>query len=560
MSLITRRRAIFARVEDVSGQDNLAALTDDQRKAFALPVFDAGFMEIDREKTDRDLYQSSLSPQIAQVGAGSARIQFNLDFRGSGSATRDPDWVSVLKACGMQRFDGTKLAAESLRYFTSIPTTASGGRYIRGESVYGSQTLLGAAWDTAAGNGDGLGTTPSVGDTFLAFADASSEDRPIASGTIIALSGTTILLRCLDGARIPAQYFIKANTTASYQKVTTAQPVLMVCDLTYDEGAFTSDLWGWVAQGTFANSMHIIGGVNGVQATLAAASAVTTSGVGMRPLSEQTVQVTAGAWSGATPAAGAELIKQNAPGKWLAAAKVVAVNGSVFTLQVYYGSFALGDTVYDANTFSAATLSAGQSAADGPSVTVWDYVDGFLKRGVGMRGSWTIELTAGEQGRIVVDLSGVPAGVASAPQPSGIFFGATTAPRWESGVADFLGIPLRTRSAQMGYSTEQVRVPDANAADGTVEYLIASRTPELTFVVDRPGNKGWQFEEADRLASWRPAGFRCGASANNSVSVVVPRMQIRELRDANESGLLALRVTARAIGVGGDDEVFLFAR
>lgn len=564
MSLLTRRRALLVRRESAAGTDALASLSADARKAYAVLASDVSFTG-DRERSPQPSASGTLSPELDLIGVASGEGSYTLQLRGSGSSTRDPEWVESLLGCGMQRGTGTKLAAETIRYLTTPPTTVAGGRFIRGEQVFGKNTLLSATWDSVLDSGNGLGTTPSVGDDFIAFPDASSEGAPIASGTLVAISGTAVTLRLSSTGRIKANYFLRCNAPGGgalrgYMKVTDDQPVMILCDESHDHGANTASLWGFVAQGTFANSMIVVGQQNGIIATLAAASAVTAAGSFLRPDSDNTVSFTVGAWSGATPVVGDELIKQLAPGRWLGACQVVGVNGSTITARVYYGTFSNGDIVYQSVTLSSATLSSDQVIVRGASLTVWDSIDGFLRGYTGKRGSYEVELRAGAPGTVKFSLSGTPGSQAMTEPITGLNFVSTQAPRWESGVADYLGIPLRTISAKLTMGNETGRAPDANAANGTLEYRIPSREPTIQWVVHRPGHTGWQIENAIAQSSWRPLGLRVGASATNLVAIVVPRMQLVSARDGEEGGILTADVTARCVGIAGDDELIIFWR
>lgn len=565
MSLLTRRRAALVALEGVSGTDALVSLTESARKAYAVLALEIS-SNTDRERISQPAAGGTLSPQLDVVGVGTSQVSFGLQLRGSGSSSRDPEWVRVAQACGYQKHTGTLLAAESIRYFTTTPTTAAGGRFIRGEQIYGKNTLASATWDSVVDSGNGLGTTPSVGDDFVAFGDVDSEDAPTCSGKIVAISGTAITLRVTSGAgRVKSGDFIRANAASGgalrgYMDVTDDQPVMFVCDESHNHVANTASLWGWVAQGSFGNSMICVGQHNGVLTTLAASSAVTATGGVLRPDSESTVTFDVGSWSGATPVAGDEIIKQNAPGRWLAAGQILAVDGSTLTVRVYYGSFATGDIVYQSVTASSATVATDQAAGRGPSVTVWDSIDGFLRSFTGVRGTFSIELAAGQPGTIKFDMQGVPYSQAMQEPLTDLSFVNTIAPRWESGVADYLGIPLRTVGAKLTQGNDVQRSSDANATGGTLDYRLAGREPQLEFTVHRPGVTGWQIDNAIANATWRPAGFRVGSATNNIVSLVIPRMQLISARDGDDNGILTAVVTARCIGIAGDDEVLIHWR
>ena len=561
MSILTRRRAVLARTESVAGTDALLAITETQRRAYGLLAANVT-TQVTRERTEQANTSGTLSPQLDLIGLATATVGMQLQLRGSGASTRDPEWARMVQACGYQQGTGTLLAATTIR--NSAGT--AGGRFIRGEQVYGKNTLASATWDSVLDSGNGLGTTPSVGDTIIAFADADSEAAPVATGLLIAISGTAVTVQVTDAGpgRILTGYFLRANapggTLRGYMDVTDDQPVLIVCDESHDHGANTASLWGYLAQGAFGNSMIVVGQQNGVVATLAGASASTAAGKFLRPDSTTSVSFTVGAWSGATPVAGDELIKVIGPGRWLAACQVLEVNGATITVRVYYGEFESGDVVYQATTLSSATLASDQVAVSGSSVTIWDVIDGFLRGITGCRGSFTIDLTAGQAGTVQCDMQGVPDSQAMTLPIEGLSLIATQAPRWEGGVADFLGIPLRTVAAQFASSSEVVRASDANSDEGTLDYRVASRATQCTWTVHRPGHKGWQIESAIENGSWRPMGVKVGTAANNLIAIVVPRMQLTEVRDGDDQGILTAEVTAKCLGIAGDDELIIFWR
>jgi hypothetical protein len=389
-----------------------------------------------------------------------------------------------------------------------------------------------------------------------AYPSGTDEATAPFTGIVRYISGTTILIRPIaTTSRIRAGWVIKA--TGGYMTVADDAPVLLVADLEHNDGAFTGNLWGYEVQGTFATGDRIVGQQNGVEATC---GTVTTEGYVWHPESQELIQFPVSAWSGATPAAGEELIRQNAPGQWRAAGQVVAVDGSDITVAVYYGTFNSGDTVYSATTASTATLTADPTQVAGKSSTAWLYRDGFLRRAVGCRSNWSIELTAGNPGRMTFELQGRPSGRDSQPHPTGISFPSTVAPRWAGARADYLGIPLRTLAATLTPGNTIEREQDANASDGTVGFSIGDRDPTLSFTVQRPGHSGWQIENAITNGTWRTAGFKLGTTAGNIIAIACPRLQLVSAQDGEDGGRLTVQVEAKCRQIQGDDELLILTR
>lgn len=556
--MLARKSVLMLGIESNYGVDALLGLTEDARKRQALAVTELNPQET-WDQIDDPVYGGSLSRDVTAVGASTAQHGFRLQMRGSGSASLVPEFARPLEAGMFARKAARKLPLTGVQHDTVGDGTGyvSGGSFIAGEQVFGPNTLTSSSWDSVAGNGDGLGTAPSVGDAVTAYPVGSDEDQAPFSGTVRSISGTTILIRPGGSttARIGSGWMIKAP--AGYMDVTDDTPVLIVADLEHNAVAFTGNLWGYEVQGTFATADVVVGQANGVQATC---GTVTTEGYVWHPESKELIRFPVGAWSGSAPVAGEELIRQNAPGQWRAAAKVVEVDGSDITVQVYYGTFNSGDTVFVATTASSATLSGGPTQVAGKSATAWVYRDGWLRRATGCRLNWTIELAAGNPANISFDLSGRPAGRDSQVHPEGISFPNTVAPRWAGSKADFLGIPLRTLSASITPGNTIEREQDANASDGTVGFSVGDRDPAVQFVVQRPGYAGWQIENAIQFGSWRTAGFKLGTGAGQVIAIACPRLQLISAQDGEEGGRLTAQVEARLRQIQGDDELVIHTR
>lgn len=99
--MISQKSLILAKVETTYGTDPTPTTTSD-----AVQVYNVE-LELKRDTNSRQPMDVSLSPLSPVMGAGDAKISFECDLKGSGTAGTPPDWAVLHKACGWAETDTT---------------------------------------------------------------------------------------------------------------------------------------------------------------------------------------------------------------------------------------------------------------------------------------------------------------------------------------------------------------------------------------------------------------------------------------------------------------------
>lgn len=104
MALITQKTVILAKIESTYATDPTPTTSAD-----AIQVYNVE-LEVKREPQERRPMDLTLSPLQPIMGMGEAKISFDVDLKGSGTAGTAPDWLVLHKACG---FFNTNVGATS---------------------------------------------------------------------------------------------------------------------------------------------------------------------------------------------------------------------------------------------------------------------------------------------------------------------------------------------------------------------------------------------------------------------------------------------------------------
>ena len=577
----TKKSLVLHKLEGSYGDDAIAGVAPDDRGQLAAACAESSF-DADWESIDRRLQAGTLSRDVTPVGHGEAEIGLKMDLRGSGSAAVESDFGQLLPSCAMQREDATKLLLESITVndFESTPRVAASiAKFVRGEQVFGQFEIAGASWDDAPGSGSGTGTAPLVGEQVAFWPTTADETQATAQGTVMAISGTTVLVRIDFGndARPESGWFIKNLAATGYQALAEDMPVAIILDhgpavpAVADEGI----LWAYVAQGSFAAGDQITAHANDVIADVKT-DGVSTEGYVYRPDSEMWVQCEVDAWhdfltgtpgGGAPPVVGEELQRTDVGGGPASGSFMVrgvsGTGGVTLKLSEDFGKVEPGARLINPTTLAYAHVVANPAPSQirTPSQTLYHMSGGTLiHKATGCRGNASFELRSGNPGMVDFQFRGVPRGELRLERPKNLWHLSTVPPNWAGGAGELLGYPLRVLSATLNLGNEVVREPNANALGGTQGFLITDRDPELQLTVERPGHKGWQFEEAVRNATWRPFAAIIGKAAGNIMGVIVPRMQITKVTEGDESGILTAQLTVKPRRIAGDDEVLIHTR
>lgn len=244
--------------------------------------------------------------------------------------------------------------------------------------------------------------------------------------------------------------------------------------------------------------------------------------------------------------------------------------GGSMELQPHYGADAWesGAKVLDATVLTAAsgripsssTVSGDPTAAETPSLSMLDMLDGFARWHVGMRGDVGFEVESGGTGKINYNFQGTPLREEARLHLENITLPAIVPPRWvKPGFSKVQGIKVRTLSANIAMGNTVAAEEDANETEGIVGYSITGRAPTLTLTVQRSGHAGFEWENAMRRATWRSWAMQVGNNAGNRIALVAPRLQITGISDGNSNGISTVQATATLNALRGDDELFIYS-
>ncbi|MFA6635688.1 MAG: hypothetical protein WCV56_01060 [Candidatus Omnitrophota bacterium] len=220
MSMLMRKRQLAAKIESVEGV------------AETLLAADAGIMvkfspkaSYDPQMYQRDPVRASLTKMGKLAGKRSAGLDFSIELKGSGSISVEPEWMSLVRACGFQSNALKKISIGAI----------SGGPYLHGEVVTGgtseatgrvviktttgTTTLYYVALTGTLESGDTL-TGSISGATATASSDPASagfEIKPISSSVVSLSMGLYEdgVAKLLKGCRGTVKYNFKIGEPAT---------------------------------------------------------------------------------------------------------------------------------------------------------------------------------------------------------------------------------------------------------------------------------------------------------------------------------------------------------
>lgn len=330
--------------------------------------------------------------------------------------------------------------------------------------------------------------------------------------------------------------------------------------------------------GTFA-----AGTINGLSAYgVATAGTPTTSGVGFGyvPDSQRIISVTVDAWAPGAPviaAVGAVLLVLR--GVFIVGAVQVISAGSGANWDTTFEGVLLFGECADADNLVSDSLPV-LAAVDGdpiqtrtPSLTIWNNLDGFLRKTAGSRGTYTLEGDAG--GPLVFSwdfLGSAQSHSAALPVATGAL-GSTRPPRLfrayvgliSGNPGQFFRLPCK-RVALNGANTVGPR-EDSNAAGGSLGTFVTARKPTLSVEVEMVGmawdpmtfrNNGTSIGFGAVLGGDGTGTF-AGRTVGNTLVLAAPACQIKAARPGNSNGVATwqLELEPKKVLDAGDDEIVL---
>ncbi len=216
--MLRRKRQLAAKIESVEGvAETLAA--QDAKLLIVDPKFNPDFKLFERNPV-----RANLSKMGKLTGTRSAGITFQLELRGSGTATVAPEWSKLIEACGFTKNVLRKLTVG----------TITGGAFLHGETI--TQSTTGASGrvviDTATGttslyfvdldtgtwdDENGItGQTSGASATPSSVENAGIEWKPLSDDPATVTMGlfTDGLKRSVKGARGKVKFSLKSGEPA----------------------------------------------------------------------------------------------------------------------------------------------------------------------------------------------------------------------------------------------------------------------------------------------------------------------------------------------------------
>lgn len=196
------------------------------------------------------------------------------------------------------------------------------------------------------------------------------------------------------------------------------------------------------------------------------------------------------------------------------------------------------------------------SAAD--SLTIWFYYDGMVNKVTGCRGTYAIDLKAGEYGKATWEFTGLWQVAADLSLATGTF-NSTVPARFVSAsfaIDSYAGI-IENVKIDGGNSIAQRR--SANAATGILEYFINGRAvtgsvdPE---VVPAATKNFWNM-----FASYSQVAFTAtlGGTGGNILTIAGPKVQLSDIRYGDRDGILTYELpVVFTPSIGNDEITFVF--
>jgi len=217
--MLRRKRQLAVKIEDIAGTP-VNLVSADAKLLIIDPQFNANI-----DLYERNPVRSSLSKLGKLSGKRSAGINFNLELRGSGTATTAPEWSKLLRACG---FKQSALKRLTIGTVTNGPflhgetitqaTTSATGRVVM-KTVTGTTTLYfvdtgGGTWNgtnVITGQTSGATATPSaVANAGIEWIPVSDEISQVSIGAITNGPFTAGML--ITGATSGAKGYVYEDT------------------------------------------------------------------------------------------------------------------------------------------------------------------------------------------------------------------------------------------------------------------------------------------------------------------------------------------------------------
>ena len=209
------------------------------------------------------------------------------------------------------------------------------------------------------------------------------------------------------------------------------------------------------------------------------------------------------------------------------------------------------------------TIVAGTSVTYDPasdsvvSLTVGWLVDGKKYEVAGCRGTWKLDLKAGEPGVFHFEFTGTNISDADLNLLAGVTYQSTSPPPFQNAnfMLDAYTAIIESLSIDMA-NTIGLR-PSANAPQGYVSAIITGREPKLTLDPEDvlvSTKDWWQLWETGSLVA---LSAQVGATAGNICAISAPKVQIIGTKPRERNGIAIQEMECELKRDSGDDELSL---
>ena len=190
----------------------------------------------------------------------------------------------------------------------------------------------------------------------------------------------------------------------------------------------------------------------------------------------------------------------------------------------------------------------------GESITIYFYQHDIVHKISGCRGTFTVDLTAGEYGKINWEFTGIYTAAADGSIPA-ITVNATVPPRFLSASFAIDSYAAIIEKIKIDAGNEIGRRPSANAATGILEYFIKERkiTCEIDPEVVALATKSfWGLWAANTLVAFTAT---VGSTAGNRCVITAPKVQIADVKYGDRESLLIQNLKLNFTPNTGNDEI-----
>lgn len=208
-------------------------------------------------------------------------------------------------------------------------------------------------------------------------------------------------------------------------------------------------------------------------------------------------------------------------------------------------------------TIDTASVEYSPVSENLESVTLYYYEDGTLYKVVGCRGTFTLEATAGEYGKLNFTFTGRLAGESDSTISPPTYH-ATTPPPVISGGFSADGYAAVIAALNIDAGLQIATPPSVNAPDGYGDIVITGRDVTGSFDPEKVSKAAYDFiKKWQEGAAFEVKTGAIGPKAGNRWAVEMPRVSYRDIAPGDRDGIRTLENSFGAAEIAGDDELVL---